>query len=87
MFASFFCRFLKNNTTQIIEPPSTLDEGEEPVSEEFVLVESTDADGIIEQIVFSFGGDIDMYDLQALCDKVAIPLSVPFSRRDNACVS
>ncbi|KAM7526610.1 hypothetical protein LguiA_016512 [Lonicera macranthoides] len=61
---------LKNDTTQVIEPPVTLLEDEEPLPEEFVLVEKTLQDGTIEQIIFSSGGDVDVYDLQALCDKV-----------------
>lgn len=73
------CRFLKNNTTQVIEPPSTNQEEEEPLPEEFVLVEKTLADGAIEQIIFSSGGDVDVYDLQALCDKVMVLVSVTFS--------
>ncbi|CAK9142150.1 unnamed protein product [Ilex paraguariensis] len=65
--------FLKNNTTQVIEPPSPPDEGEEQLPQEFVLVEKTLTDGTIEQIMFSSGGDVDVYDLQALCDKVGWP--------------
>jgi len=38
--------------------------------EEFVLVEKTQPDGTVEQIIFSSGGDVDVYDLQDLCDKV-----------------
>lgn len=64
---------LKNNTTQVIEPPSTLQEEEEALPEEFVLVEKTQPDGGIEQIIFSSGGDVDVYDLEALCDKVGWP--------------
>lgn len=40
--------------------------------EEFILIEKTQQDGEIEQIIFSSGGDVDVYDLQALCDKVTI---------------
>ncbi|XP_022978261.1 acetyltransferase NSI-like [Cucurbita maxima] len=66
--------FLNNNTTQVVDPPSTLqEEEEEPLPEEFVLTETTLSDGTIEQIIFSSGGDIDIYDLQALCDKVGWP--------------
>lgn len=65
--------FLNNNTTQVVEPPSTLQEEEEPLPEEFVLTETTLPDGNIEQIIFSSGGDVDIYDLQALCDKVGWP--------------
>ncbi|XP_015897769.3 histone acetyltransferase TAP1 isoform X2 [Ziziphus jujuba] len=65
--------FTKNSTTQVIESPSTLQEEEEPLPEEFVLIEKTEADGAIEQIIFSSGGDVDVYDLQSLCDKVGWP--------------
>ncbi|XP_044488190.1 histone acetyltransferase TAP1 [Mangifera indica] len=65
--------FLKNNTTQVIDLPSTLEEEEEPMPEEFILIEKTQQDGEIEQIIFSSGGDVDVYDLQALCDKVGWP--------------
>lgn len=73
-------RFLKNSTTQVIEPPSTLEEEEEPLPEEFVLVEKTEPDGTIEEIIFSSGGEIDVYDLQSLSDKVNFLLSVQFSQ-------
>jgi len=64
---------MKNNTTQVIDPESTEEEeDEEPLPQEFVLVEKTEPDGTIEQILFSSGGDLDIYDLQALCDKVCI---------------
>ncbi|WCJ27869.1 Serotonin N-acetyltransferase 1 chloroplastic [Euphorbia peplus] len=65
--------FLKENSTQVIEPPSTVEEEEEPMPEEFVLVETAEPDGVVEQIIFSSGGDVDVYDLQALCDKVGWP--------------
>lgn len=65
--------FIKNEATQIVEPPSSDVEEEELLPEEFVLVEKTEPDGIVEQIIFSSGGDIDVYDLQALCDKVGWP--------------
>ncbi|XP_061954218.1 probable acetyltransferase TAP2 isoform X2 [Populus nigra] len=61
--------FLKDNSTQVVESPSTLQEEEEPQPEEFVLVEKTEEDGVVEQIIFSSGGDVDIYDLQTLCDK------------------
>ncbi|KAF3587318.1 hypothetical protein F2Q69_00030441 [Brassica cretica] len=69
--------FVKNNnTTQLVEPPSTTEEDEfaEPVLPvEFTLVERTLQDGLIEEIIFSSGGEIDVYDLQTLCDKVGWP--------------
>lgn len=57
-----------------MEPPSTTEEDEDtepllPV--EFTLVERTLQDGFIEEIIFSSGGEIDVYDLQTLCDKVS----------------
>ncbi|XP_057971587.1 probable acetyltransferase TAP2 isoform X2 [Malania oleifera] len=64
---------LKKNTAQVIEPPPTLQEEEETLPQEFVLVERTEPDGAIQQIIFSSGGDVDIYDLQALCDKVGWP--------------
>lgn len=48
------------------------EEEEEPLPQEFVLIEKTEPDGTVEEIIFSSGGDIDVYDLQALCDKVNI---------------
>ncbi|GAA0166500.1 acyltransferase [Lithospermum erythrorhizon] len=65
--------FLKNNTAQVIEPPPTLVDDEELLPEEFVLVERTLPEGTIEQIIFSSGGNVDVYDLQELCDKVGWP--------------
>lgn len=62
-----------NNNTETVEPPSTPLEEEEPVPEELVLLERTLPDGSAEQIIFSSAGDIDVYDLQALCDKVGWP--------------
>ncbi|XP_068640358.1 histone acetyltransferase TAP1-like, partial [Aristolochia californica] len=70
----FLSSFLKdNNTTQVIEPPPRTSEEEEPLSQEIVLVERTQTDGATEQIIFSSGGDVDIYELQALCDKVGWP--------------
>lgn len=65
-------RLIKNNTTQVIEPPSSPQEEEEPLPEEFVLIEKTLPDGTVEQIIFSSGAEVDVYDLQALCDKVIV---------------
>lgn len=59
-----------------MEPPSTLAEEEEPLPEELVLIEKTEPDGTVEEIIFSSGGDVDVYDLQALCDKVITLLMV-----------
>lgn len=55
---------------QVIEPPPTVQDEEKVLPEEFVLIEKTEPDGTLEQIMFSSGGEVDVYDLQALCDKV-----------------
>ncbi|VFQ61636.1 unnamed protein product [Cuscuta campestris] len=70
--------FSKNNSNlQIVEPPSSIQEEEDHTPEEFVLVEKPLPDGAVEQIIFSSCGDIDVYDLQALCDKVGWPRRPP----------
>ncbi|MCD7447080.1 hypothetical protein HAX54_023109 [Datura stramonium] len=73
--------FVKNNSIQVIETPSSEEEEEEPLPEEFVLVEKTQPDGTVEQIIFSSGGDVDVYDLQALCDKAPMGHSYCLVRR------
>ncbi|XP_072976606.1 histone acetyltransferase TAP1 isoform X1 [Typha angustifolia] len=72
---TLFEGFLKNNnSTQIIEQSTTSVEQEEPpLEKEIVLLERTQSDGTLEQIVFSSAGEVDVYDLQALCDKVGWP--------------
>ncbi|CAL4901329.1 unnamed protein product [Urochloa decumbens] len=66
--------FLKNNnSTETVEPPPAPLEIEEPLPQELVLLERTLPDGSTEQILFSSAGDVDIYDLQALCDKVGWP--------------
>ena len=66
-----FFSFLKsNNSTDTVEPPPAPLEVEEPLPVEIVLLERTLLDGSTEQILFSSAGDVDVYDLQALCDKV-----------------
>ncbi|KAK8969008.1 putative acetyltransferase NSI [Platanthera guangdongensis] len=66
--------FLKNNTSQVIEPPTPSGVAEDgPQQQEVVLLERTQNDGTSEQIVFSSAADVDVYELQALCDKVGWP--------------
>ncbi|KAG2626778.1 serotonin N-acetyltransferase 1, chloroplastic-like isoform X1 [Panicum virgatum] len=66
--------FLKtNSSTETVEPPPAPLEVEEPLPEELVLLERTLPDGSTEHILFSSAGDVDVYDLQALCDKVGWP--------------
>jgi aralkylamine N-acetyltransferase len=62
-----------NNSTQTVEPPLAPLELKEPVPEELVLLERTLPDGSTEQIIFSSAGDVHIYDLQDLCDKVIFP--------------
>lgn len=61
-----------NNTSQVIEPSSTVLEEEETLPEEILLLGKSQPDGTVEQIIFSSAGDVDVYDVQALCDKVRI---------------
>ncbi|OAP12985.1 NSI [Arabidopsis thaliana] len=70
--------FVKNNnSTQLVEPPSIVNDEEEETEPllpvEFTLVERNLEDGLVEEIIFSSGGEIDVYDLQGLCDKVGWP--------------
>jgi len=76
----YFFSFLKsNNSTETVEPPKAPLEVEEPLPVEIVLLERTLLDGSTEQILFSSAGDVDLYDLQALCDKVIFHQSRYFS--------
>lgn len=59
--------------------PSAPQEEEEPLPQEFVLTEKIELNGAVEQIIFSSGGDVDVYDLQALCDKVTYTIIYSFS--------
>ncbi|PIA46144.1 hypothetical protein AQUCO_01600424v1 [Aquilegia coerulea] len=69
--------FLNKNAKQVIEPPSTPPEEEQPLPQEIVLFEKTQPDGTIEQILYSSGGDVDVYDFQALAAKVGWPRRPP----------
>uniref|UniRef100_A0A7C9D4F3 N-acetyltransferase domain-containing protein n=1 Tax=Opuntia streptacantha TaxID=393608 RepID=A0A7C9D4F3_OPUST len=73
IWETFRSGFLKGNSTPVIEPSTPVEEEVELLPEEFVLAEKTQPDGAVEQIIFSSGGDVDLYDLQALCDKVGWP--------------
>ncbi|XP_020576464.1 serotonin N-acetyltransferase 1, chloroplastic [Phalaenopsis equestris] len=74
LWDSFRSGFLKNNISQVIEPPSSVAEEEEvPQQQEVVLLERAQSDGTSEKIIFSSAADVDVYELQALCDKVGWP--------------
>lgn len=65
---------LKNNPTSVIEPLSDLpNEEEESEPEEVILFEKEEPGGTVEKIVFASGGNVDVHDLQILCDKVGWP--------------
>uniref|UniRef100_A0A0D6R7U4 N-acetyltransferase domain-containing protein n=1 Tax=Araucaria cunninghamii TaxID=56994 RepID=A0A0D6R7U4_ARACU len=70
---------LKNSPTPVMDPLSELpeeeklEEEEEYEYEEIVLLEKEQPDGTIEKILFVCGGDVDVEDLQKLCDKVGWP--------------
>eukprot|EP00271_Cylindrocystis_brebissonii_P016136 TRINITY_DN3935_c0_g3_i2.p1 TRINITY_DN3935_c0_g3~~TRINITY_DN3935_c0_g3_i2.p1 ORF type:complete len:291 (-),score=56.92 TRINITY_DN3935_c0_g3_i2:513-1385(-) len=42
-----------------------------------VLVESVQADGRVQRIVFTLGGEVDVYELERLCKKVGWPRRPP----------
>uniref|UniRef100_A0A7N0T392 Uncharacterized protein n=1 Tax=Kalanchoe fedtschenkoi TaxID=63787 RepID=A0A7N0T392_KALFE len=65
--------FEKNSTIQVIEPASEDGLEEESLLDEFVLSERTLPDGSVEKIIFSSGGEVNVYDVQELCDKVGWP--------------
>ncbi|XP_057821800.1 probable acetyltransferase TAP2 isoform X2 [Cryptomeria japonica] len=71
---------LKNNPTQVMDPLLDLPEEkqeEESEPEEIVLIEKEQPDGTIVKILFASGGDVDVHDLQKLCDKVGWPRRPP----------
>lgn len=40
------------------------------LEDEVVLVEKVQTDGTIEKIIFASSGEVDVYELELLCDKV-----------------
>lgn len=70
----YCCRLLKTSPISEAEAAdSTIDEDEVELDEEgdVVLVEKVHEDGTIEKIVFASGGEVDVYELEILCDKVS----------------
>jgi hypothetical protein len=47
------------------------------VEGEVVLVEKVQTDGTVEKIVFASGAEVDVYELELLCDKVGWPRRPP----------
>lgn len=56
---------------------SELEDTESIEDEEVVLVETVHEDGSQQKIVFSSGGEVDVYELEVLCDKVGWPRRPP----------
>ncbi|KAJ7539064.1 hypothetical protein O6H91_11G075600 [Diphasiastrum complanatum] len=69
---------LKSSPATLADPkPSDEDEEEELQSEEVILLEKVQTDGTVERIVFDSGADVDVSDLELLCDKVGWPRRPP----------
>lgn len=66
----------------MIEPATKDGDKEEPLPDEFVLSERTLSDGSVEQIIFSSGGELNVYDIQELCDKVRFVFIFLISRKN-----
>ncbi|CAM6088393.1 unnamed protein product [Calypogeia fissa] len=67
---------LKTNPSPAVEPVVEDEEAPE-IEEDVVLVEKEQANGIVEKIVFSAGGEVDVYELERLCTKVGWPWRPP----------
>jgi hypothetical protein len=59
----------------VTEPEIKDDEIE--LEDEVVLVEKVQTDGTIEKIIFASSGEVDVYELELLCDKVGWPRRPP----------
>ncbi|KAH9568488.1 hypothetical protein CY35_03G079600 [Sphagnum magellanicum] len=67
---------LKTSPTSVTEPERKEDEFD-LVDGEVVLVEKVQTDGTVEKIVFASGAEVDVYELELLCDKVGWPRRPP----------
>ncbi len=59
---------LKTSPTAVTEPE--IKDGEIELEDEVVVVEKVQTDGTIEKIIFASSGEVDVYELELLCDKV-----------------
>lgn len=59
---------MKTSPTAVTEPEIKDDEIE--LEDEVVLVKKVQTDGTIEKIIFASSGEVDVYELELLCDKV-----------------
>lgn len=69
----FECRFGLNTPTAVVDSNEEFEDKEDLELEnegEVVLVEKTHDDGTVEKIVFASGVEVDVYELEILCDKV-----------------
>ncbi|KAH9533024.1 hypothetical protein CY35_18G029400 [Sphagnum magellanicum] len=62
---------LKTSPTAVTEPE--IKDGEIELEDEVVVVEKVQTDGTIEKIIFASSGEVDVYELELLCDKVGWP--------------
>lgn len=56
----------ESNSVEPENEGSLEDEGD------IILVEKDEEDGTVKRIVFTAGGEVDVYDLEDLCDKVSV---------------
>lgn len=58
---------------EAVEDDEEEEEEEVPLENtEVVLIENVQDDGTVARIVFTSGGEVDVYELEKLCDKVRI---------------
>lgn len=69
-----------NTPTAVVDSNEEFEDKEDLELEnegEVVLVEKTHDDGTVEKIVFASGVEVDVYELEILCDKVGWPKRPP----------
>eukprot|EP00898_Chlorokybus_atmophyticus_P000742 jgi/Chlat1/1669/Chrsp127S01904 len=59
------------------QPATDADDAVVDEEKEVVLIETSRSDGSIARIVFGVGADVDVYELESLCDKVGWPKRPP----------
>ena len=66
------CSFGLNTPTAVVDSTEVeyKDDVELVNETEVVLVEKVHDDGTVEKIVFASGAEVDVYELEILCDKV-----------------